>query len=65
MKQRKIEFNARTQYGENPSAKLYKRMQYSHEQYRQLAREHSDEPIDRNIMDHNKMAFPRKFHKEQ
>jgi ribosomal protein L21E len=37
-------------------------MQYRHEQYRQLAREHLDEAIDRNTRDHNKKAYPRQFH---
>jgi hypothetical protein len=53
MEPRTIEFNARTQYGEDQSTELYQRMQHSHEQFRQLAREHADEAIDRNTKDHN------------
>jgi hypothetical protein len=56
------EFNARTQYGENLSTKLYQRMQHSHEQYIQLAREQLYEAIDRNTRDHNRKAHPRQFH---
>jgi len=59
---RTIEFNARTQYGEDHSTELYQRMQHSHEQYRQMAREHADEAIERNTKDHDKKAYPRKFH---
>ena len=62
MEPRTIEFNARTQYGEDHSTELYQRMQHSHEQYRQLAREYADEAIDRNTKDHNKKAYPRQFH---
>jgi hypothetical protein len=62
MAPRTIEFNARTQYGENPSTELYQRIQHSHEQYRQLAREHADKAIDRNTKDHVKKAYPRQFH---
>ena len=58
---RTIELNSRTLYGENLSTELYQRMQHSHEQYRQLAREHADTAIDRNTEDHNKKANPRKF----
>jgi hypothetical protein len=45
MKPRTIEFNARTQYGENFSTEHYQRMQHKHEKYRQLAIEHSDKAI--------------------
>jgi hypothetical protein len=37
-------------------------MQHSHEQYRHLAREHSDKAIDRDTRDHNNKAYPRQFH---
>jgi hypothetical protein len=62
MEPRTIEFNARTQYGEDLGTELYQRMQHSHQQYRQLAREHEDEAIDRITKDHDKKAYPRKFH---
>jgi hypothetical protein len=62
MEPRTIKFNARTQYEEDHSCELYQRMQHSHEQYRQLAREHADEAINRNTKDHNKKAYPRQFH---
>jgi hypothetical protein len=32
-------------------------MQHSHEQYRHLAREYSDEAINNNTEDHNKKAY--------
>jgi hypothetical protein len=47
MEPRTIEFNARTQYGENLSTELNQKMQFSHEQYGQLAREHLEEAIDK------------------
>ena len=62
MEPRTIEPSARVQYGENLSTELFQRMQHSHEQYRQMAREHSDEAITRNTVDHNKKAYPRKFY---
>ncbi len=39
-------------------------MQYSYEQYRQVAREHADEAIDRNTKDHNKKPTQDNFKKE-
>ncbi len=64
MEPRTIEFNARTQYGEDHITELYQRMQHSHEKYRQLAREHADEAIDRNTKDHNKKLTQDNFMKE-
>jgi hypothetical protein len=58
MELRTIEFNARTQYGENHSTELYQRKQHNHEQYPQLAGEHSDDAINRNTKNHNKKAYP-------
>ena len=36
-------------------------MQASHENLRKVAREHTETAISRNISDHDKKAFPRKF----
>ena len=36
-------------------------MQTSHEKLREVAREHTEEAIKRNVSDHDKKAFPRKF----
>ncbi len=47
---------------QDPSTELYQRMQYSHEQYRQLARASSDNAIDKNTKDYNKKAYPRQFY---
>ena len=36
-------------------------MQTSHEKLREVAREHTEKAIKRNVSDHDKKAFPRKF----
>ena len=36
-------------------------MQTSHEDIHRVAREHTEKAIKRNVSDHNKIAFPRKF----
>ena len=36
-------------------------MQASHENLRKVAREHTERAIKRNLSNHNKKAFPRKF----
>ena len=36
-------------------------MQASHEKLREVAREHTEKAIKRNVSDHDKKAFPRKF----
>ena len=48
-------------YGEDKSTELFQTMQASHEDIRKVAREHTEEAIKRNVSDHNKKAFPRKF----
>ena len=36
-------------------------MQTSHEKLREVARQHTEQAIKRNVSDHDKKAFPRKF----
>ena len=48
-------------YGEDKRAELFHMMQTSQEDIRKVAREHSVRAFKRNISDHNKKAFPRKF----
>ena len=47
-------------YGEDKSTQFFQTMQASHEDIREVAREHTEEAIKMNVSDHNKKAFPRK-----
>jgi hypothetical protein len=58
---RTANFNQRRQYGEETGTELFQRMETSHESMRQLAREHTDVAIKRNMQDHDKKANPRSF----
>ena len=58
---RTANFNQRRQYGEETGTELFQRMETSHESMRQLAREHTDVAIKRNVQDHDKKANPRSF----
>ena len=48
-------------YGEDKSTELFQTMQTSYEDIHKVARDHTENAIERNVRDHDKKAFPRKF----
>ena len=59
---RTINFQENTKhYGEEKGTELFQTMQTSHQKLREVARQHTEQAIKRNVSDHDKKAFPRKF----
>ena len=59
---RTINFRENTKhYGEDKGTELFQTMQTSHEKLREVAKQHTEQAIKRNVSDHDREAFPRKF----